>query len=43
MCMFGSSNDWDMILNNAHDPAAEFILIPIIRYENLNVHVGVSL
>ena len=24
-----------MILNNAHDPLAEYILIPIIRYENL--------
>ena len=27
------SNDWEMILNNAHDPSAEYILIPIIHYE----------
>ena len=27
------SNDWEMILNNAHDPTAEYILILIIHYE----------
>ena len=27
------SNDWEMTLNNAHDPSAEYILIPIIHYE----------
>ena len=27
------SNDWEMILNNAHDLSAEYILILIIHYE----------
>ena len=27
------SNDWEMILNNAHDLLAEYILILIIHYE----------
>ena len=31
-----------MILNNAHAPAAEFILIPIIRYENPLFLPGIS-
>ena len=32
------SNDWDMTLNNAHDPSAEYILIPIIHYEIALLH-----
>ena len=35
------SNDWEMTLNNAHDPSAEYILIPIIHYEIALLRSGI--